>query len=276
MLTYAIGHILHFRSLIDHTVLQYSAFAMDGGVWDPIRVCGMSDPKCTTTCCGKTQTKANCKNRISKQSRDDASHLLELLALQRPADDRLFESLRKIAGLLLCKRNHRPKEEEQVRPLAERWYESARASRVVGQHARTPRAESRPIDPSPYPELDPMDVNSASLTPMDVVPATGERRSIHIEQLRERSVQFEVSPSSPARIRFGTANADNTSTPVILRSLRQDPDGDSIECLICHDSSADDIVHLKCEGCNRSVHLRCMGDWLEQRSTRINFNCPNW
>ena len=236
--------------------------------------CGMSDPDCTT-CCGKTRANANCKNRISTQSRTEATHLLQLLA-QRPADDRLFESLRKIAGLLLCKRNHQHMEDEQVRPLAERWYESARASRVVGQHARNPRTESRQIDAGLDPELDLVDVNSTSLTPMDVEPAAAERRSIRIEQLRQRSVQFEVSPSSPARIEFGTANADNTSTPVILRSLRQDDDGSIIECLICHDNSADDIVHLKCERCRRSVHLGCMGDWLERRSTRINFNCPNW
>lgn len=251
---------------------------MDRGVWDPIRECGMNDPKCTTTCCGKTRANANCKNRISAQSRTEATHLLQLLA-QRPADDHLSESLRMIAELLLCKRYHRHKEDEQVRPLAERWYESARASRVVGQHVRNPRTESRQIDSSLYPELDPEldlgDVNSTSVTPMDVEPAAAEHQSIHIEQLRQRSVQFEVSPSSPARIEFGTANADNTSTPVILRSLRQDDDGGSIGCLICHDDSADDTVYLKCERCRQSVHLRCMGDWLERRSPRINFNCPH-
>ncbi len=246
---------------------------MDRREWDPIRVCGMKDPKCTTTCSGKTQTNANCKNRISKESRTEATHLLQLLA-QRRANDRLFETLRKIAGLLLCKRNHQHMEDEQVRPLAERWYESARASRVVGQHVRNPRTESRQIDSPLYQELDLGDVNSTSVTPMDVEPAAAERRSIRIEQLRQRSVQFEVSPSSPARIEFGTANADNTSTPVILRSLRQDDDGGSVGCLICHDGSANDTVYLKCERCRQSVHLRCMGDWLERRSPRINFNCP--
>ena len=236
----------------------------------------MGDPRCPTTCCGKTRANANCKNRISTQSRTEAAYNLKLLALQRPADDSLVESLRMIAELLLCKRYHRHKEDEQVRPLAERWYESARASGVVGQHARNPHTESRQIDSRQYPELDLGDVNSTSVTPMDVEPAAAERQSIRMEQLRQRSVQFEVSPSTPARIKFGTANADNTSTPVILRSLRQDDDGSIIECLICHDNSADDIVNLKCERCRRSVHLGCMGDWLERRSTRINFNCPNW
>ncbi|KAL2801496.1 hypothetical protein BJX63DRAFT_443165 [Aspergillus granulosus] len=109
---------------------------------------------------------------------------------------------------------------------------------------------------------------------MDVEPAATECQSIHIEQLRQRSVQIGVSPSSPARIKFGTANADNTNTPVILYSLRQDDGGGSIECLICHDNAADDIANLQCEQCRQRVHLGCMGDWLEQRSTRINFNCP--
>jgi hypothetical protein len=47
----------------------------------------------------------------------------------------LFESLRKIARLLLCKRNHQHKEDEQVQPLAERWYESARACCARGNRA---------------------------------------------------------------------------------------------------------------------------------------------
>ncbi|CEL11972.1 hypothetical protein ASPCAL15066 [Aspergillus calidoustus] len=109
---------------------------------------------------------------------------------------------------------------------------------------------------------------------MEVVPGAAELQSIHIEQLRQRSVPFEVSPSSPARIQFGTANADNTSTPVILRSLRQDDNDGSIVCLICHDHAADDIANLRCERCRGSVHLGCMGVWLEGRSTRINFSCP--
>jgi hypothetical protein len=236
----------------------------------------MSNPDCTTTCCGKTRANANCKNRISRQSRTDAAHLLQLLALRRPADDSLVESLRKIARLLLCKRNHQHKEDEQVQPLAERWYESARASRAVAQHARDSHTESRQIDSPLYPEMDLVDVNSTSLAPMGVGPAAPERQSIRIEQLRQRSVPFEVSPSSPARIQFETANAENTSTPVILRSLRQDDDGGSIECLICHDNAADSIANLQCERCRRSVHLGCMGEWLERRLTRINFNCPQW
>jgi hypothetical protein len=84
---------------------------------------------------------------------------------------------------------------------------------------------------------------------MDVKPAAVERHSIHIKQLRQRLVPFKVSPSSPTWIQFGTANADNTSTPVILRSLRQDDDGGSIECLICHDDTADNIANLQCERC---------------------------
>ena len=249
---------------------------MSGRVWDPIRACGMSDPDCMTTCSGKTRANANCKNRISRQSRTDAVHLLQLLALQRPADDSLFEPLSKIARLLLCKRNHQHKEEEQVQPLAKRWYESARASGVVGQHARNSRTESRPIGSPLHPELSPADVTSTPLTPMDVGPAAAEPQSICIEQLRQRSVRVEVSPSSPARIMFGTTNADDTRTPVLLRTLEQNDGSGRIECLICHDDSADDIANLKCEQCKRSMHLGCMGDWLEQRSTRINFNCPQW
>jgi hypothetical protein len=61
-----------------------------------------------------------------------------------------------------------------VRPLAERWYKSARASRVVGQHAWNPRTESRQIDSPLYPELDLGDINLTLVTPMDVKPTTAE------------------------------------------------------------------------------------------------------
>ncbi|KAL3468686.1 hypothetical protein BJX99DRAFT_242931, partial [Aspergillus californicus] len=165
--------------LIDFCVPHQSAFAMDRRVWDPIRVCGMSDPDCTTTCCGKTRANVNCKNRISRQSCTDAAHLLQLRA-QRPADDSLLESLRKIARLLLCKRNHQHKEDEQVQPLAMRWYQSARASRVVGRHAWNPGMESRQSDSPLYPELDLVDLTSTPLTPMDVEPAAAEPQSIRM------------------------------------------------------------------------------------------------
>jgi hypothetical protein len=87
-----------------------------------------------------------------------------------------------------------------VQPLAGRWYESARASRAVGQHARDSHTESQQIDSPLYPELDLVDVSSTSLAPMDVEPAMAKHQSIHIEQLRQRLVPFKVSPSSPARI----------------------------------------------------------------------------
>ncbi|KAL2785763.1 hypothetical protein BJX66DRAFT_329090 [Aspergillus keveii] len=190
---------------------------MDRGEWDPIRVCGMSDPDYTTSW-GKTRANANCKNHISTQSRTEAASHLQLLALKRPVDSRLFKSLRKIARLLL------------LRPLAERWYKSARASRVVSQHARSPRMESWQVNSPLYPELGLGDVDLILVTLID------------------------VSLSSPARIKFGTANTDNTSMLVILRLLRQDNNGGSIGCLICHDNSADNIIYLKYERCRQSVY----------------------
>lgn len=247
---------------------------MDRSVWDPIQACGISDPSRTTTCHGQTLAQASCKNCISEKSRTTAGHLLELLA-QRPADDSLRVSLRKIAWLLLCKRNHQHQEAKQVQPLVEHWYKNARDSGAL-RHVQNSRTESRQLDRPLYPELNPVDQTSTPLTPMDVEPATAGPPSIRMEQLRQRSVPFEVSPSSPARIIFGTPNADNTRTPVIVRTLRQDDGSGRTECLICLDNSADDGVYLQCERCRRSVHLGCMGDWLRHRSIRINFNCPQW
>jgi hypothetical protein len=130
MLTYAAQ--LRFNSKFTF-VYPLECFAMDGRVWDLIRACGLSDLVDKTPCYGQTLAKRRCRNPISEKSRTAAVHLLELLA-QRPADGSLLESLKKVARLLLCKRNHRHKEDEQVQPLAERWYESARASGAVRQH----------------------------------------------------------------------------------------------------------------------------------------------
>ena len=238
------------------------------GVWDPIRVCTMSNPEDTTTCYGKTRANARCKNRISQQSRSEAAHLLQLLA-QRPPDDNLVPTLSKIARLLLCKRYHQGKEDEQVQPLVKHWSDSARDSGV------TVRTEVRQIRSSP----NPWDLTSTPLTPMEPMesePPLAEPQIIHIEQLRQRPDQFAVLSSSPGRIKFGTANADNTRTPVIVRSLEPNDDSSRITCQICWQESAEDIAHLKCEYCENSVHLGCMGDWLEKRSFQINFNCPIW
>ncbi|KAH8430031.1 uncharacterized protein LDX57_007702 [Aspergillus melleus] len=226
------------------------------GVWDPIRVCTISNPENTTTCCGKTRTGTRCKNRISRDSRSKAAHLLQLL-VQRPPDDNLVQTLSKIAWLLLCKRYHQSQEDEQVKPLVEHWCDSARDSGVELQY---------PVATS--------DLTSTPLTPMEVDPPSAEPQSIHIEQLRQRPGQFEVMSSSQRRIKFGTVNADNTRTPVILRSLEPKDDSGRIMCNICWQESADEIANLKCEHCENSVHLGCMGDWLEKRSTQINFNCP--
>ncbi|PLB48225.1 hypothetical protein P170DRAFT_497479 [Aspergillus steynii IBT 23096] len=75
-------------------------------------------------------------------------------------------------------------------------------------------------------------------------------------------------------VAFGTVNADNTRMPVILRSLEPKDDSGRIICNICWQESADEIANLKYEHCENSVHLGCMGDWLEKRLTQINFNYP--
>lgn len=241
------------------------------GVWDPIRVCTMSNPEDTTTCCGKTQTGRRCKNRISWESRSKAAHILQLLA-QRPPDDSLVQKLSKIARLLLCRRYHQSQEDEQVQPLVKHWYDSALDAGVGNQRPVALHTEVRQILSSPNPG----DLTSTPVTPMEVEPPSTEPQSIHIEQLRQRPDQFKVMPSSQGRIKFGTANADNTRTPVILRSLEPKDDSGRIMCNICWQESADEIANLKCEHCENSVHLGCMGDWLEKRSTQINFNCPIW
>jgi hypothetical protein len=237
-------------------------------------MCGISDLDEPTTCYSQTLSHRSCRNPISEDSCNNAAKCLRRLA-QQPVDDSLSESLGEIARLLLCKRYHRSKEAEQVQPLVNSWCERVRNSGVVSQPVRNALPGSRQQSSPRYPELYPADRTSTPLIPMDVEPAVAEPQSIRMEQLRRRSVRFEVSPASPARIVFRTPNADHTRTPVILHTLSQD-DGSRRECLICHDDTADDIVYLKCVHCRRSVHSGCMGKWLERRWPWVNFNCPQW
>lgn len=95
----------------------------------------------------------------------------------------ILASLKEIARLLLCIRNHQCKEEAQVQPLARRWYDNAHDSGVIGRHVRNSRAESRQLDHPLYPELNPVDWTLTPLTPMDVETAVAEPPSIEMEQL---------------------------------------------------------------------------------------------
>lgn len=127
----------------------------------------------------------------------------------------------------------------------------------------------------PYESAFAMDWTPTPFTPLVVEPGA-EPQPIPIEQLRQNPVRFNLSLTSHAWIMFGTPRADNTHTPVILRTLGKDDGSGRRECSICHDDSADDAVYLECCQCRRRVHVGCMGDWLEQRSILINFNCPQW
>jgi hypothetical protein len=249
-------------------VFVTESLAMDGR-WDPIIACGMIDPQDVATCLGHTKANNRCKNPISKKSREDASHLVQLLA-QRPAGDDLLPTLGKIARLLLCKRYHQRDEEKQVNPLAKLWYDAACPPGMGRRQQLAPNFDSRRIGS----RSNPVDLTATPLTPIEIERSAPQAQPVSVETLRRKQVPFEVSPDSPARVMFETWDGNDTS--VILRSLSQGQSNSDRECSICHGTSAEDTVYLKCEQCRTDIHLQCMESWLEARSTSINFDCPIW
>ncbi|KAF7586962.1 hypothetical protein BBP40_007976 [Aspergillus hancockii] len=73
--------------------------------WDPLATCEITHPSRHGTCIGVAKNGGPCRNKVSKESRETASHRLEILALC-PIDESLVSKLQEIANLLLCKRRH--------------------------------------------------------------------------------------------------------------------------------------------------------------------------
>jgi hypothetical protein len=233
---------------------------MDGR-WNPIIACGMPDPQGVVTCLGHTKANNRCKNPISKESRNDAFHLVQLLA-QRPAGDDLLPTLGKIARLLLCKRYHRHDEDKQVKPLVKEWYDAACASGMGRRQRLASNSDSGRIGSRSHREY-----FTSRWSP--------QTRTVSVEMLRRKQVPFEVSPDSPALVVVETW--DRAVAPaILLRSISQDQNNGGRECSICHGTSAEDTVYLKCEQCRTDIHLQCMESWLQARSTSIDFDCPIW
>jgi hypothetical protein len=241
---------------------------MDGR-WDPIITCGVIDPQDVATCLGRTKANNRCKTTISQKSRNDASHLVQLLA-QRPAGHGLLPTLIKVAKLLLCKRYHQHDEEKQVNPLAKLWYDAACPPGMGLRQQLVPNSDRRRIGS----RSNPVDLTATPLAPIEIERSAPQAQPVSVETLRRKQVLFEVSPDSPARVMFETWDGNDTSA--ILRSLSQGQSNSDTECSICHGTSAEDTVYLKCEQCRTKIHLQCMESWLEARSTSINFDCPIW
>ncbi|EAW22018.1 uncharacterized protein NFIA_023870 [Aspergillus fischeri NRRL 181] len=90
--------------------------------------------------------------------------------------------------------------------------------------------------------------------------------------LQRKQVPFEVSPDSPALVVFEIW--DQAIAPaILLRLINQDQSNSDRECSICHGTSAEDTVYLKCEQYRTDIHLQCMESWLKAWSTSINFDC---
>ncbi|KAL2802208.1 hypothetical protein BJX63DRAFT_132880 [Aspergillus granulosus] len=90
-----------------------------GRIYDDILIVCDIDPPHHNTCIGVTRSGASCKRKVSKKSRESASHQLNSLALCGPGDSLEIE-LKHVAGLLLCKRQH----QAQASSMGQYWYNS--------------------------------------------------------------------------------------------------------------------------------------------------------
>lgn len=225
-----------------------------------IRTCGMIDPHNVVTCLGVTKHKTSCRNRIAQESRKLASELLDLLAESPRNDSVLQGTLKKVSGLMLCKKNH----QDQALTLFESWYQEYQR-----QQPPTSNSDSHRIDS----QNNPIDLILGPSTPvaLDIRPSWPKARPVSVEALRRKEVPFDVSPSQPAKIIFDTSSGHGVS--VILRSLSQ---GLSEECSICRDTlTQEEPVSLTCETCRTDVHLYCMERWLRS-GPMGNSYCPVW
>ncbi|KAE8132140.1 hypothetical protein BDV38DRAFT_275334 [Aspergillus pseudotamarii] len=236
--------------------------------WDPSTICETIDPSRHCTCIGVAKNGDACRNKVSKESREMASHRLEILSMC-PINESLVSKLQEIAGLL-CKRRH----QDQATSLSERWCTRLGLS-----------PEQAPI-PSPAPSHS----SQRRHTRSDRVPTTRaerrvsgsstslptthqQREEVTVAMVQENQIPFHVSSTRPAVVTVSTASGQTGS--VMFRSFRKGRDISDVECGICRERHSEDTVYLNCEECAGEFHWRCMEGWLMHRPPRSNFSCPN-
>ncbi|KAE8404420.1 hypothetical protein BDV37DRAFT_271493 [Aspergillus pseudonomiae] len=106
--------------------------------WDPSRTCEIIDPSRHCTCIGVTKNGDTCRNKVSKKSREIASHRLEILSMYPPSES-LVSKLQEITGLLYYKRRH----QDQATSLNERWF--TRLGLSPDDRVPTTRAKRRQV-----------------------------------------------------------------------------------------------------------------------------------
>lgn len=238
--------------------------------WDPLTTCEIIDPCQHRTCIGVTKDGAPCRNKVSKKSRETASHRLEILAMC-PINESLVSKLQAIAGLLLCKRRH----QDQVTSLNERW--CTRLGLSPGQApilspARSHSSQHRHAQSNQVPTTRAERRVSGSSTSL---PTTRQQRQeVTVAMVKENQIPFHVSSTRLAVVTVPTASGHTRS--VVFRSFRKGRGISDVECGICRERHSEDTVYLNCEECAGEFHWRCIEGWLTHGSPRSNFNCPNW
>jgi hypothetical protein len=149
-----------------------------------------------------------------------------------------------------------------VNPLVKEWYDAACASGMGRRQRLASNSDSGRL-------------GSRSDREYLTFRWSPQTRTVSVEMLRRKQIPFEVSPDSPALVAFETWDGP-VPPAILLRSINQDRSNSDRECTICHGTSAEDTVYLKCEQCRTDIHLQCMESWLEARSTSIDFDCPIW
>ena len=174
--------------------------------WDPYRVLNID--KSSTVCYGWAPSQGrNCRNPISRASRQEATSVLSSLTTIDPSSSDLGPQLQTLARLLLCKRNH----QNQAGSVLARWKkemddylrsymeeEAEEMRRVEAEVSRLRRRQRRPTGRSVIAEVSPPDAPRTAV-PRDAI----DRLEVEVarierayEQLEARSVELTQSGAS--------------------------------------------------------------------------------
>jgi hypothetical protein len=257
--------------------------------WAPCAILDL-DPNLQKTCIGHANTKRrDCKNPVSKQSREKACFILRLVNALPRDSEAVTPYLMDLAKLLLCKRVH----QDQASGIVDSWN-----LREPGALLSPPQSPGftlpRPIlgSSSPPSQAAQHILPSPAVTPSTPSVASPAETVIHNNSrasggASSRNQSLTPSPSQRAAQDRGndrssylpqtsSAHSDDNIIPVL--ELNSD------QCPICREETAEEETLYQCTQCNYGFHQHCWNDW--ERHQREDFRrrhrrypgvkCPYW
>ena len=257
-------------------------------LWQPLAVFDIKDPRQHGTCVGTTKKGKPCRSRISRETRENAWHWLEILGFFPVNLDYTKTVMESIAGMLLCKRLH----QGQSCQVSMKWLEGIKNSSLLSQGLIS--TSDMPCSTS---SSSPMGSRVSSFVPLSVsdgdagvidlthseepsaqhqnglTPHADTVREVTVDALKQNKIPFKVSSSRLAAVRMRTR--DGRTDSVVLRSFRSRHIS-RVHCSICHSDEPSGGVSISCEECSCDFHWGCIERWFSVRSHSAQHTCPHW